>query len=151
MPRLLVSSRDRFGLSFAALALAGVAAVATAPLLAAGPQFSATFTVADAQPSGDSVHLTFSFTLRVAQPTELVVEAIKLGNPSASDQAYASFSGGTIPAGGEMKGSDSVTIPKSVYKKWKKGQPAALFVRTAGDASSAMWARVDAVATGTLP
>jgi hypothetical protein len=135
---------------FGVLVLAGLAAAATAPVLAAGPQFTATYTVANAQPSGDSVHLTFTFALRVAQPTDLAVEAVKLGNPSASDQAYASFSGGTIPAGGEMKGSDSVTIPKTVYKKWKSGQPAALFVKTAGDASSAVWARVDATAASPI-
>ena len=135
---------------FAALVLTSLAAGATAPFLAAGPQFSATYTVATAQPSGDSVHLTFSFALRVHQPTDLSVEAVKLGNPSASDHAYASFSGGTIPAGGEMKGSDSVTVPKSVYKKWKSGQPAALFVKTAGDASSAVWARVDATAAAPI-
>jgi len=143
-----MTPRSRF--YFAALVLTGLAAAATAPMLAAGPQFSATYAVSDLQPSGDSVHLTFSFTLRVAQPTDLAVEAVKLGNPSASDHAYASFSGGTIPAGGEMKGSDSVTVPKSVYKKWKSGQPAALFVKTAGDASSAVWARVDATSASPI-
>ena len=134
----------------ATVILAGIAATASAPALAAGPQFTATFTVADPQPSGDSVHLTFSFALRVAQPTDLAVEAVKLGNPAASDHPYASFHGGTIPVGGEMRGTDSVTVPKSIYKKWKSGQPAALFVRTAGDASSAVWARVDATAAGPI-
>jgi hypothetical protein len=144
------SSTARSGFALTALALAVLAAAAPAPLLAAGPQFSATFTVANAQPSGDSVNLTFSFELRVAQPTDLVVEAVKLGNPSAADLAYATFTGGTIPVGGVLKGSDSVTVPKSVFKKWKSGQPAALFVRTAGDTGSAMWARVDASAAGSI-
>jgi len=129
------------------LALA-VIALAPGASLAAGPQFSATYTVADAQPSGDSAHLKFSFSLRVAQPSDLAVEAIKLGNPSAADHPYATFPGGTIPAGGELKGSDSVTVPKSIYKKWKSGQPAALFVKTTGDSGSAVWARVDANAAG---
>jgi len=133
----------------ALLALAVIALSPGAPL-AAGPQFSATFTVADAQPSGDSVHLNFSFSLRVAQPADLAVEAVKLGNPSAADHPYATFPGGTIPAGGELKGSDSVTVPKSIYKKWKSGQPAALFVKTAGDSGSAVWARVDASASGPI-
>jgi hypothetical protein len=134
----------------AVLILAAVAAV-TAPLLAAGPQLSATFKVASPSPSGDSVHLTFSYSLRSAQPSDLVVEAVKLGNPSASDHAYASFPGGTIPAGGALTGSDSVTIPKSVYKKWKAGEPAALFVRTTGGTGGALWTRVDAVAVGSIP
>ena len=146
MPRCPTSSRFRPGSALAAL----VIAAAAAPLLAAGPQFSATFSVAHPQSSGDNVHLTFSFSLRVAQPSDLVVEAIKLGNPSASDQEYASFSGGTIPAGGELKGSQSVTVPKRIYKKWKAGEPAALFVRTAGDSGSAVWARVDATASGKI-
>jgi hypothetical protein len=131
----------------ALLILAGIA-FAPGTLRAAGPQFSATFTVSDAQPSGDSVHLKFSFSLRVAQPADLAVEAVKLGNPSAADHPYATFPGGTIPAGGDLKGSDSVTVPKSIYKKWKSGQPAALFVRTAGESGSAVWARVDATASG---
>ena len=45
---------------------------------------------------------------------------------------------------------DSVTVPKSIYKKWKSGQPAALFVKTAGDSGSAVWARVDASASGPI-
>lgn len=131
-------------------ALLALAIIALAPgvLRAAGPQFSATYSVADAQPSGDSVHLKFSFSLRVAQPGDLAVEAVKLGNPSAADHPYATFPGGTISSGGELKGSDSVTVPKSIYKKWKSGQPAALFVKTAGDSGSAVWARVDASAAG---
>jgi hypothetical protein len=130
----------------AALGLA--AAVLASPALAAGPQFSATYKVADARTSGDSVTLTFSFSLRVAQPTDLVVDAVKLGNPSASDQAYGTFQGGTIRAGGELTGSGSATVPKSIYKKWKAGQPAAIFVRTASEGSDAVWARVDATAAG---
>ena len=128
-----------------------VVAAATAALFAAGPQMSATYKVADVSPSGDAVHMTFSFSLKTAQPADLVIEAVKLGNPSASDQAYGSFSGGTIAAGGELTGSASVTVPKKVYKKWKKGEPAALFVRTVGDTGGANWARVDAVAAAPLP
>ena len=137
---------NRTRLLLVLVTLAGLAA-SSALLLAAGPQFSATYTVADVSPSGDSVHLTFSYKLRVAQPTELDVEAVKLGNPAASDHAYASFPGGKIPAGGELTGSAGVLVPKSVFKKWKSGQPAALFVRTAGDSGSAVWARVDATAS----
>src|SRR5262245_11559724 len=144
------SSRTPAGFSLAALALAILASAAAAPLFAAGPQFSATYTVASAQPSGDSVHLTFSFTLRVAQPTDLPVEAVKLGNPSAADLAYATFPGGTIPAGGVLKGSDSVTVPKTIFKKWKSGEPASRCVRTVGAGGSAVWARVDAVAAGPI-
>lgn len=132
-------------------AVVGALVALAAPLFAAPPQMSATFKVTDASPSGDSVHMTFSFSLKTAQPADLVVEAVKLGNPSASDQAYGSFSGGTIHAGGELTGSASVTVPKKVYKKWKKGEPAALFVRTVGDTGGAMWARVDAVASAPLP
>jgi hypothetical protein len=133
-----------------ALIVAAALVAAAAPLLAAGPQFSATFKAADAQPSGDSVHVNFSFSLRVAAPSDLVVEAVKLGNPAASDHAYADFPGGTIHAGGELNGSASVTIPKKIYKKWKAGQPASLFVRTAGDSGSAVWARVDATAAAPI-
>ena len=122
--------------------------VGSTALLAAGPELSATFSVADAKPSGDAVHATFSFALRSAQPSDLAVEAIKLGNPSASDQPYATFPGGTIPAGGELKASASITVPKKAYKKWKQGEPAALFVRTAGDTGSVVWTRVDATAAG---
>jgi hypothetical protein len=127
-----------------------VAMTAPVSLFAAGPQFSGTYKVADVQPSGDSVHLTFSYVLRVHQPSPLAVEAVKLGNPSASDGAYADFPGGTIPAGGSLKGTQSVTVPKTVYKKWKSGQPAALFVKTTGDTGSAVWARVDAHAAGAV-
>jgi hypothetical protein len=132
------------------LALLALTLLAAGPasLLAAGPPLSATYTVSGASASGDSVHLTFAFSLRSGQPSDLTVEVVKLGNPSASDQAYATFQGGTIPAGGELKGSDSVTVPKSVYKKWKAGEPAALFVRTPGESGSAVWTRVDAAAAG---
>ena len=112
---------------------------------------SATFKVANASPTGDAVQMTFSYSLRSAQPSDLVVEAVKLGNPSASDQAYGNFPGGTIPAGGELTGSASVTVPKKVYKKWKAGEPAALFVRTTGRTGGALWTRVDAVAVGSIP
>jgi len=136
---------------FVPAALIVAAAVALPAFnLAAGPELSATFTVAGAQPSGDSVHLTFSFSLRAAQPSELVVEAVKLGRPSAADHPYATFQGGTIPPGGELKGSDSVTIPKSIYKKWKSGEPAALFVKTHGEGGSSVWTRVDAVVSGPI-
>lgn len=129
-----------------------VAAAVALPVfnLAAGPELSATFTATGAQPSGDSVHLTFSFSLRAAQPSELVVEAVKLGRPSAADHPYATFQGGTIPPGGELKGSDSVTVPKTIYKKWKSGEPAALFVKTHGESGSSVWTRVDAVAAGAI-
>ena len=122
-----------------------------APLLAAGPQLSATFKVADVRHSGEAVQMTFSFALRSGQPSDLVVEAVKLGNPSASDQAYASFHGGTIPAGKELTGSGHVTVPEKAYKKWKNGEPAALFVKTAGDGGSTVWTRVDASAAGSIP
>jgi hypothetical protein len=122
-----------------------------APLLAAGPQLSATFKVADVRHSGDAVQMTFSFALRSGQPSDLVVEAVKLGNPSASDRPYASFQGGTIPAGKELTGSGHVTVPEKAYKKWKNGEPAALFVRTSGDGGSVVWTRVDATATGSIP
>jgi len=136
--------------SVPALLIAAGYALAAGPLHAAGPQFSATYAVTDVQPSGDSVHMKFSFSLRVAQPADLAVETIKLGNPSAADHPFATFPGGTIPAGGELKGSDSVTVPKSIYKKWKSGQPAALFVKTAGEGGSAVWARVDASASAPI-
>jgi hypothetical protein len=127
-----------------ALTLAGLAAGLTS-LLAAGPPLSATFKVADVQVSGDSVHLTFSFSLHTAQPSDLTVEAIKLGNPSAADRPYATFSGGTIPAGGELTESKSVTIPNKAFKKWQAGEPATLFVRTPSENGS-VWTRVDATA-----
>jgi hypothetical protein len=134
------------------LALLFVTCLVAAPTLplAAGPQLSASFTVSDVQGSGDSVHLTFAFTLRSTQPSDVTVEAIKLGSPSAADLAYGTFQGGTIPARGELKGSGSVTVPKSVYKKWKAGEPAALFVRTPGDSGSAVWTRVDASAAAPI-
>jgi hypothetical protein len=134
------------------LALLFVTCLAAGPVIlaAAGPQLSATFTVADVRSSGDSVHLTFAFTLHSGQPSDVTVEAIKLGSPSAADMAYGSFQGGTIPAGGELKGSGSVTVPKNVYKKWKAGEPAALFVRTPGESGSAVWTRVDATAAAPI-
>jgi hypothetical protein len=147
MSRTLTNPGGRWSWVAATLALA-MGIVTPATVLAAGPQFSGTYKVTDVQPSGDSVHLTFSYTLHVAQPSDLVVEAVKLGNPSASDKSYADFPGGTLHAGGSLKGSQSVTVPQAIYKKWKSGQPAALFVRTAGDNGSAVWARVDAHAAG---
>ncbi len=120
-----------------------------APAFAA-PEFTATFKAADAQPSGDAVHISFSFSLRSSQPSDLMVEAIKLGNTSASDTAYASFPGGTLKAGGELTGKASATIPKQVYKKWQAGEPAALFVRTTSNAGGTVWTRVDAVAAAPL-
>jgi hypothetical protein len=143
----MVPSRSRRNLVLMTLAALLAGSVA---LLAAGPPLSAIFKVADARVSGDSVQMTFSFSLRCGQPSDLVVEAVKLGNPSAADQAYATFQGGTIPVGGELKGSDSVTVPKSIYKKWKAGEPASLFVRTPGDSGSAVWTRVDASAAGPI-
>ena len=131
-----------------ALAVAVVAAVValTAPVFAA-PEFTATYKVADVKTSGDAVNLTFSFRLRAAQPSDIVVEAIKLGNTAASDTAYASFPGGTLKAGGELTGTASASIPKRVYQKWQAGEPAALFVRTTSDAGGTVWTRVDASAS----
>ena len=140
----MVPTRIRLTLSF--MVLAAAASVATPPF-AAGPQLTATYKVADLSPSGDAVHLTFSFVLRSGQPTDLAVEEVKLGNPSASDQAYATFPGGTIPAGGELTGSAGVTVPRKIYKKWQAGEPAALFVRTMSDSGGAVWSRVDATAS----
>ena len=141
--------RHRSSRVVACLTLLGLT-IGPAALFAAGPQLTATFTVADPHSSGDSVHLTFAFTLRSGQPSDLTVEAIKLGSPSAADLAYGSFQGGTIPAGGELKGSGSITVPKTVYKKWKNGEPAALFVKTPGESGSAVWTRVDANAAAPI-
>ena len=116
-------------------------------LLAAAPHLSGTFTVADTRISGDAVHLSFAFSLRSAQPRDVTVEEVRLGNPSNSDRPYATFPGGTIPARGEMKGSGDVTVPKSAFEKWQAGEPAALFVKTPGDSGSTVWTRVDATAT----
>ena len=144
-----VMVRNRSSRILTLLTLVGLA-TGPALLAAAGPQLSATFTVADARSSGDSVHLSFAFSLRSAQPSDVTVEAIKLGSPSAADLAYGTFQGGTIPGGGELKGSGSVTVPKTVYKKWKAGEPAALFVRTPGESGSAVWTRVDASAAAPI-
>src|SRR5262245_53017445 len=143
----MAHSRRRRVLVILALA---AAVAAPAALLAAGPQMTATFTATDPKPSGDSMHLTFAFSRRAAQPADLVVEAVKLGNPAASDHPYATFPGGTIHAGGELTGSQGVIVPKTIYKKWKGGQPAALFVKTAGDSGSAVWTRVDATASAPI-
>ncbi|HUD71504.1 MAG TPA: hypothetical protein VMQ62_06040 [Dongiaceae bacterium] len=132
-----------------AVPLLAVLLALAAPALAA-PEFTATYKVADAQPSGDAVHITFSFSLRSPQPSDVTVEAIKLGNTAASDMAYASFPGGTLKAGGELTGSAGATVPKKVYKKWQAGEPAALFVRTTSDAGGTVWTRVDAAAAAPL-
>ena len=130
--------------------IAGViltAAVALVTPALAAPEFTASFKVTDATPSGDAVHLTFAFSLRSPQPSDVAVEAIKLGNTAASDHAYASFPGGTLKAGGELAASASATVPKKIYKKWQAGEPAALFVRTTSAAGGTVWTRVDAVAS----
>ena len=133
----------------AALAFLGLVAGST-PAGADPLHLSATFKVEGVRESGDSVHLNFSFSLRAGQPSDLAVEAIKLGSPSAADHPYATFHGGTIPAGGELKESKDITVPTKAYKKWKAGEPAALFVRTAGDTGGASWTRVDASAGGPI-
>jgi hypothetical protein len=142
---------DRFRALPALMTLALIAALPAlvAPAFAA-PEFTATFKVADSQPSGDAMHITFSFSLRSTQPSDVTVEAIKLGNTSASDAAYASFPGGTLKAGGELTGSAGATVPKKIYKKWQSGEPAALFVRTTSDAGGTVWTRVDASAAAPL-
>ena len=123
-----------FGLAFPLLSLAGDV-----------PQLWASYSVADVNKGVARTDMTFSFTLSNGGDGAVTITKIVLADPAMADKGYATFDGGTIPAGGNLKRSDSVSVPNEIVASWKKkGQPA-LFVYTKTAQGNVSQTRIDAV------
>jgi hypothetical protein len=106
-------------------------------------ELSASYTVPEVREGVDTVSMTFSFVLRAGSGKDVTVDRVILADPGKADPSFATFDGGTIPAGGELKRSSGVVVPASEFKRWKDSA-ATLFVYTRDDRGDTIRNRVDA-------
>ena len=72
----------------------------------------------------DSTSVSMSFTATISNngPTDLSGK-IALNNPSVIQKVYKEFGEQSIPAGGNVKLSDNVTVPREEYNAWLSRGP----------------------------
>jgi hypothetical protein len=111
-----------------ALLVLGVAAGTVLSAAFEGPRLSGAFDVTATRTTPGGVGLTFRFTLENRGDQEITVDRIALANLSDVERAYATFDGGTMPAGGTIRRSGSISVPPSVFEGWQSSGLATLFV-----------------------
>ena len=126
----------------------GFALALAFPILSAGsdvPELTATYSASNLSRGIETTDMTFSFTLFNGGGGSVTVQKIVLADPATADRGYATFEGGAIPAGGNLKRSDSVTVPNKIADSWKTGGQPALFVYSKTDQGNVARTRIDAV------
>src|SRR5262245_10905133 len=109
------------------------------------PQLTATYATSNVSKGMENTDMTFSFTLFNGGGGAISIKKIVLADPATVDSAFGTFDGGAIPAGGNMKRSDSITIPNKIADSWKSGGQPALFIYTRTDEGNLARTRIDAV------
>ena len=126
----------------------GLVLVLTFPILSVAndvPQLTATYATSNVSKGMENTDMTFSFTLFNGNGGAVSVKKVVLADPATVDSAFGTFDGGAIPAGGNLKRSDSVTVPNKIADSWKTGGQPALFIYTRTDEGNLARTRIDAV------
>ena len=83
---------------------------------------SGSYQIASLNAGSTSVSMTFTATISNNGPKDLSGK-IALNNPSVIQKIYNQFGDQSIPAGGKVKISDSVTVPREEYNAWLSRGP----------------------------
>lgn len=124
------------------------AAAASAASAYQGPRLWATFELSSVAPNATGADVTFSFRLHNRGSDDVVVDRIVLANIADAENAFATFDGGALPAGGALGATAEATVPATVLESWRTGHAAALFVYTRNELGNVVRTRVDAAPSG---
>ena len=117
----MIAKLNRYFIAGAIVALTSAAALAQ-EVVKDEILLSGNYEITQLNADSVSVSMTFSATISNTGPKD-VSGKIVLNNPSVIQKFYNEFGSQSIPAGGNVSISDTVTVPREEYNAWLSRGP----------------------------